>query len=67
MILFCTEHKLQHSAAFFSHIALNTQISFTTSHGLSGKNFNPLKQLLSFTHTDGNPSCLKCAILSTGK
>jgi len=51
------KHKLQHSAVFFSHIALNdtpqlliTQISYTTSHVLGGKNFNPLKQLLSL-HT----------------
>jgi hypothetical protein len=57
MTLFCTEHKLQHSTGFFSHIALNctphlltTQISHATSHGLSGKTFNPLKQLLSL-HT----------------
>ena len=54
--MFCTEHKLQHSAVSFSYIALNdiphlliTQISYT-SHGLSGNNFNPLKQLLSL-HT----------------
>jgi hypothetical protein len=55
--LYKTEHKLQHSAVFFSHIALNdtphlliTQISYTTSRGLGGKNFNPLKLLLSL-HT----------------
>ena len=54
MVLFSTKHKLQHSAIIFTNSALNytphqliTQISCTVSHGLSGKTFNPLKQLQS--------------------